>query len=205
MPLQNRVDPWGAIHAVKSRGAFLGNRGIIHNPQKEIITTHRTQGWVTCRLNFKGRKQKIMEPGSYTQLFFLDEATAFSAGHRPCAECRRERYNEFKAAWIEVNSQLLKDKPPISTNIDRIIHRERINRKQKVTYTDSLDALPDGTMIEHDSHAYLVWKDNIFQWSFFGYTPVDVKQIEGKVVVLTPRSYVRMFSKEFVPGVHESL
>ena len=95
MPLQNRVNPNGELKAVKSRGAFLGNRGIIHNDEKEIIAPFKIKGWVTCQLEFKGRKRELMAKGRYTELFFLDEATAFSAGHRPCAECRRTRYNEF--------------------------------------------------------------------------------------------------------------
>ena len=103
MPLQNRVDPWGNILAVSARGAWLGNRGIIHNVQKQIVRPYQHQSWVTCRLRFKNRKRKIMSPSTYTELFFLDESTAFAAGHRPCGECRRERYRQFKELWVRAN------------------------------------------------------------------------------------------------------
>jgi hypothetical protein len=103
MPLQNRVDPWGRLVALNLRGTWLGNRGILHNEKKKIIAPWRHKAWVTCQLEFKGRKRQIFSPGSYSELFFLDEVTAFAAGHRPCAECRRDRYNEFKAAWLAMN------------------------------------------------------------------------------------------------------
>ena len=124
MPYQNKVDPWGNIHAVKSRGMFLGNRGVLHNENQQIVASHRIKGWVTCLLEFKDRKRKVMSPNRYTELFFLDEATAFSAGHRPCAECRRIRYNEFKEKWLEANGELLQGKKPTATNFDKIIHED---------------------------------------------------------------------------------
>jgi hypothetical protein len=102
---------------------FLGNRGVLHNSNKEIISTHRIKGWVTCLLEFKGRKREIMAPNRYTELFFLDEVTAFAAGHRPCAECRRERYNEFKEKWLIANGDLLEDKNTTVANINKIIHQ----------------------------------------------------------------------------------
>jgi hypothetical protein len=108
MSNKNRIDTWGQVHANKSKGS----QGIIHNEHKEIIATHRIQGWVTCQLRFKGRKRKIMSAGTYSELFFLDEVTAFSAMHRPCAECRRERYLEFKEKWLEANIQLFEGNKP---------------------------------------------------------------------------------------------
>ena len=161
MPYQNKVDPWGKIHAVKSRGMFLGNRGVLHNSNKEIVSTHKIKGWVTCLLEFKGREREIMAPNRYTELFFLDEATAFAAGHRPCAECRRVRYNEFKEKWLSANGDLLEDKKTTVANIDKIIHEERIHKKQQVTFVAKLNSLPDGTMIDVASNPYLVWKNNL--------------------------------------------
>lgn len=206
MAYQNKVNPWGEIHAVKSRGMFLGNRGVLHNSNKEIISTHKIKGWVTCLLEFKGRKREIMAPKRYTELFFLDEATAFAAGHRPCAECRRERYNEFKEKWLKVNERLLKGKKPNAPNIDSVIHQERIDKKHKITFMAKFGSLPDGTMVAFESNAFLVWKNKLFLWSFNGYSLADIIIRKGdNVKVLTPRSYVKMFSKNFAPGVHKSI
>ena len=200
MPYQNKVDPWGNIHAVKSRGLFLGNRGVLHNENQEVIATHRIKGWVTCLLEFKGRKRELMRPNRYTELFFLDEATAFSAGHRPCAECRRKRYNEFKEKWLEANGELLNGNKPIAANMDKIIHQERISNKQKITYTSALSSLPDGTMIEINSKAYLIWESKLLEWSFSGYSQSEIAyNLNLEVIVLTPKSYVKTFSKGFIP------
>ena len=205
MPLQNRVNPNGELKAVKSRGAFLGNRGIIHNDEREIIAPFKIKGWVTCQLEFKGRKRELMAKGRYTELFFLDEATAFSAGHRPCAECRRTRYNEFKEKWLEANQSLLLDNSTSIANIDKIIHRDRINKKQKVTYQDKMHLLPKGTMIEINSIQYLIWNNKVFKWTFEGYEPTNINITNNDVTILTPKSYVEMFKKGFTPTVHSSL
>ena len=206
MPYQNRLDPWGKLNAVNARGNFMGNRGVLHNEKKEIITTHKIKGWVTCLLDFKDRKRKIMTPRRYTELFFLDEATAFAAGHRPCAECRRKRYNEFKEIWLRVNGHLLGVQKTTVANIDKILQEERIHKKEKVTYMAKLNSLPDGTMIDIASKAYLIWKNKLFLWSFSGYTLADIKiEKNAEVQVLTPKSYVNIFSAGFVPGVYGSV
>src|SRR5262245_6877749 len=94
-PKQNRVDPFGRLHAVEARGTWMGNRGVLHNERGQVVAQWRLKRWITCTLSFKNRWRPVFTPRRYSELFFLDEATAFSAGHRPCAECRRERYNEF--------------------------------------------------------------------------------------------------------------
>src|SRR5690349_3702389 len=101
MPLQNRVDPFGYIFRSPARGTFMGNRGgALHNDQREIVRPFKSRQWITCLLEFKGRRRSVMSPRRYTELFFLDEAVAFAAGHRPCAECRRGRFNEFRRVWM---------------------------------------------------------------------------------------------------------
>lgn len=132
MPLQNRVSPNGDIVATYQRGMFMGNRGILHNDEKELVSTSKIKGWVTCRLEFKGRKRELMAKGRYTELFFFDEATAFAAGHRPCAECRRERYKEFKSKWLEANGTLLGGDSTAIGEIDKIIHKQRIHKQKKL-------------------------------------------------------------------------
>ena len=207
MPFPNRVDPWGRLHAVAARGTFLGNRGILHNRNKEIVAQWKTKAWITCRLVWKGRRRAIMTPGSYTELFFLDEATAFSAGHRPCAECRRERFREFKLRWRAANSEMIAASEPSIAQIDKILHTERVLRGGvKVTYEAELGTLPDGTMIELGGAAYLIGGQRLWQWSFAGY--VEGKESyssQRRVRVLTPASLVRLFCTGFRPQVHDSV
>ncbi len=206
MPYQNKVDPWGSLQAVSSRGMFLGNRGVLHNESQEIIATHRIKGWVTCLLEFKERHRKIMTPKRYTELFFLDEATAFAAGHRPCAECRRKRFNEFKSAWFEANKSLVKNEKLSAPNMDKVIHEERIFKKEKVTFNAKLSTLPTGSMIQIRSEAFLLWNHILYLWSYSGYSEAKISYSGNEdVIVLTPKSYVKTFGKGFVPEVHESI
>lgn len=205
MPLQNRVDPWGRLHAVEPRGTLLGNRGILHNAQKEIIATSARKGWVTCLLEFEGRQRQVFSTGSYSELFFLDEATAFSAGHRPCAECRRERYNEFKSAWVKANSGLVRSQNPPITEIDKVMHADRAVRGGgKVTFDAPLADLPQGTFIDCGGEALLLWGRGLLRWSFEGYSGHQAALPGNLVCVLTPRSVVQTFRSGFVPTVHAS-
>lgn len=207
MPLQNRVDPWGQLRAVPARGTLLGNRGIIHNHAREIVAPWRTKAWITCQLAWKGWRRTLMRPGSWTELFFLDEATAFAAGHRPCAYCRRARFTEFKTAWLAANPAALSSATPRIAEIDTLLHTERARRGGgKVTYEEELSALPDGTMIELDAVAYLVWRTRLQRWSFNGYSRDEAPWLsEGTVRVLTPASIVRTFRTGFRPAVHDSV
>mgnify|MGYP002639484216 FL=1 len=205
MPLQNRVSPNGDIIATSQRGMFMGNRGILHNDEKELVSTSKIKGWVTCRLEFKGRKRELMAKGRYTELFFFDEATAFAAGHRPCAECRRERYKEFKSKWLEANGTLLDGDSTAIGAIDKIIHAQRIHKQKKVTYQALLNSLPDGVIVTIDSENYLIWKEKLFLWSFDGYKLSNLTIDDREVSVLTPHSYVEMFKQGFVPMVHASI
>ena len=201
MPLQNRVNPWGSLIATDARGTLLGNRGILHNDAKEIVSPWKHNAWVTCQLSFKGWKREIFSPGNYSELFFLDEATAFSAGHRPCGMCRRERFNEFKAAWQTAN--LDSDQLHSKAEIDKRLHAERaIRGGKKVTYTAEFKSLPDGTFIDYQGQAHLCWKGALKQWFPEGYSETSVLLGEDEMVtVLTPRSIVKMYSNGFVPQI----
>lgn len=204
MPLQNRVDPWGRLHAVTERGTMLGNRGIIHNQSREIVAQWRTKAWITCQLEWKGWRRTVMRPGSWTELFFLDEVTAFAAGHRPCAYCRRARFNEFKAAWLAANPAVLFVKNPRIGEIDRILHAERIRRGgEKVTYEDDVRTLPDGAMIAIGDSPYVMWNSQLLRWSFSGYEQSEIAELPSqRVRVLTPASIMRMFRVGFRPVIH---
>src|ERR1035438_2779229 len=122
MPLQNRVAPSGEIFA-SARGTFMGNRGgAIHNDGRQIVRQYASRRWITCLLEFKGRRRTVMSPNRYTELFFLDEAVALAAGHRPCAECRRARFNAFKQAWGGTS--------PLADEMDVELHRARIDHRK---------------------------------------------------------------------------
>ena len=146
--LQNRVDPFGDIIKTEARGAWMGNRGILHNENREVLRPFKLKAWLTCKLEFNGRKRQVMAPNRYTELFFMDEATSFSAGHRPCFECRREAYHHFKTLWLKGNPHYHFTEKTSIQKIDQIIHHERMNRdKIKVTHTERSTDIPDGTLV----------------------------------------------------------
>ncbi len=199
MPLQNRVDPYGALHATEALGAWMGNRGVLHDVNKRIVAPWRLPRWITCVLSFKDRRREVLAPNRYTELFFLDEATSLAAGHRPCAECRRARYEEFRAAWARGRLPLRK-----AEEIDRALHAERLEvGGGKRTYRAALSSLPDGTMVEHHGRPHLSWRGELRPWSFFGYSAAVQTDPGTRVTVLTPPSIVHAIRAGFMPQVSE--
>jgi hypothetical protein len=205
MPLQNRVDPYGRIFRSPARGTFMGNRGgALHNDRREIVCSFKSQRWITCVLEFKGRHRTVMSPGRYTELFFLDEAVAFAAGHRPCAECRRERFNAFKDAWARRDGSDLRQ-PAHVPEIDAELHRARVGgRATKVTYDSPLRALPNGCFVQIDGSAWLVWEDALLLWTPERYIKKSRRPDDLSVAVLTPGPIVECFRQGYEPEVHES-
>jgi hypothetical protein len=205
MPLQNRVDPFGTLFRTPARGTFMGNRGgAIHNADREIVRAFKSRRWITCVLEFRGRHRTVMSQNRYTELFFLDEAVAFAAGHRPCAECRRERFNAFKKAWqsrngAERNTWIGADE------IDAELHRHRINKQRsKITYEDALDQLPNGVFIQLEEKPYLVLDDALLLWTPERYANKIHKPPGLTVTVLTPRPIVECFRQGYQPKIHQS-
>lgn len=203
MPLENRVSPQGKIEKSSARGTFMGNRGVLHNSRKEVQRQFKNTAWITCLLEFKGRQRELMSPGAYTELFFLDEVTAFAAGHRPCAECRRARYNEFRDAWSAANNWSGGSKVR-APEMDKVLHQERIENEQKVTWKASLSDLPHGTLFQVGSKNYAVCEERVLAWSFEGYSEASPDGIPETVDVLTPYSVVKTFSDGFRPEFHSS-
>jgi len=200
MPLQNRVTPLGEIVALAGRGLVLGNRGILHDDRRTIVRPWQVRRWIACRMRWKGIRRVVMRPHSYTELFFLDEATAFAAGHRPCAECRNVDYRRFKSLWTARFGE------PVSADIiDNKIHADRIERRRKVTYRAALDTLPDGTFVEVDDRSWLVFGDELYAWSDGGYAERRARDKCRDVQVLTPRSIVDVFVAGYVPNVHPTV
>jgi hypothetical protein len=206
MTLQNRVDPWGCLRAVNARGSLLGNRGMLHNEEQQIVRNWQRKPWVTCALEFQGRKREVFGRTTYSELFFLDEATAFAAGHRPCASCRRERYDEFKASWLAANEKQFSQSNPSISEIDKVLHGERVDPKGvKVTFLAPLSSLPLGAVVDMNGEAFLVWHQGLKRWSFAGYSDLQLQPSPPTLVrVLTPASVVRTFAGGFLPKVHSS-
>ncbi|MEI6306400.1 MAG: hypothetical protein WCP33_06230 [Deltaproteobacteria bacterium] len=205
MPLQNRVTPEGNIVAFSERGSLMGNRGNLHNLERQVVRVSAHKSWVACRLEFQGIRRELMKPGSYTELFFLDEATAYSAGHRPCNDCQKDRLKEFRDCWIAANAPRYNLQSPTMPLIDGVLHDERIGKQNmKVTYTDDADRLPDGAFIDYEGAAYFKWQGRYLEWSAGGYVNAITLPLKTAVPVLTPKSIVRCFHNGLVPEVHIS-
>lgn len=200
--LQNRVDPRGNIIVTPHRGAWMGNRGVVHSKGMEIVRAFRLTAWIICKLEYKGQRLPLMDPNRNTQLFFLDEATALSAGHRPCAFCRREDFNSFKDFWLKGNPNYGFDKKTKIGYVDAVLHQERIDGKHcKVTYQDQTDTLPNGAFILYDGNPHLVCKNKIYEWSAAGYGKAKSLPAEKTVTVLTPRSIIETYKAGYEPQI----
>ena len=208
MPKQNRVTPLGDLIATPERGTFLGNRGLLHDDEGRIKRPWQLKRWLVCVLQFRGRKRQIMAPGRYTELFFLDEATALAAGHRPCAECRHARFLDFCNAWKTANGAESMLARPTATMIDDRLHLERIAAdRSKRTFVAALDELPDGvfvTVASWGEQAYLVWDGRLLAWSPGGYGERRPQPKRAKVQVLTPPSTVKAIRGGYKPEIHPS-
>ena len=186
-PARNRVTPTGEIVAIPLRGAWTGNRGILHRG-REIVRFHAGDLWITCALQFKGRHQEQWRPGHYTFLFFHDEAVSFAAGHRPCAECRRPSYNAYRTAW----SAGLGVDLPSAQSMNRRLHRERIvaGTHRRRTHRLPWNDLPDGTFVLLDEVPAVVVGDHLTEWTHDGYDRRRTRPCSGVAPVLTPPSTV---------------
>jgi hypothetical protein len=218
MPLQNRVDPFGDIHAVPARGLFTGNRGIIHDPATRTLLGRRwtTKAWIICRCEYKGRRREPMGlngrkgGAGWTELFFLDEVTALAAGHRPCFTCRREAAKAYAAGFGEAFGVA---KPTVQM-IDARLHAERpaARRRQQILgtspgmTTEAMADLPAGAMIFDGEKAYALRHGKALRWSFDGYgDAVDLSSIDSETHrVLTPATTVAVLAAGFEPVWHPS-
>lgn len=204
MPRRNRVTPFGELVATPERGTLFGNRGVLHDAGGVIRRPWQVRRWLVCVLEFRGRRRTVMTPDRYTELFFLDEATALAAGHRPCAECRRARFLDFCRAWKSARPADGGAGRPTADAIDRRLHAERVGRdRAKRTYTAALDGLPDGVFVDDgDGQACLLWRGRLLAWTPGGYRESRPRPRGPKVQVLTPRSTVAAIRAGYVPEVH---
>ena len=203
MPLQNRVTPTGEIVATEHRGTFTGNRGIIHDPATRTLLNRRwsSPAWLACVCEFRGRRREVMRRQSWTELFFLDEATAFAAGHRPCFYCRRDDAKRFRSNWEAGNGV-----GDLSAKaMDAVLHAERLDRGKKRLHPLPMrwEQLPDGAMVQQGVESYLIVGHRALSWSPAGYG--EARSEIKDAMLLTPPSVVRAFIAGYKPVLHPSV
>lgn len=204
MPLQNRVAPDGEICVTAARGTMMGNRGGCFHRDDQTLKGRRwaNRQWICCVLEFKARRRKLMQPGLYTELFFLDEATAFAAGHRPCFECRRGDALRFQSLWAKAMASTM---PPAAPVMDVVLHDQRLTSQgEKRVCVALTDALPHGAMFRHEGDIHVVADGGVCRWSFDGYGPRDVRPRAVPVEVLTPPAIVAILTAGYRPQLHVS-
>ena len=205
MPLQNRVTPLGELVAEPGRGLVYGNRGCLHDETGRIRRRYNGKRWIACRLQFRGwQRRPLLQPGRFTELFFLDEATAFAAGHRPCALCRRDDYVRFAAIWRELHpGQIGADA------IDAQLHAERVapgTRSQR-HHDAPLDELPGGAFVLNEGAAHLVLGADLLSWTAGGYAVRMPRPRRRQARLITPPSLVAVLRagwQPLVPLLHPS-
>ena len=209
MLLQNTVDPWSNLRCDKTRiGTLMGNRGVIHDRDRQVAKkTWQGKRWICCARNFKGIDRRPLfktDPFSYSELFFLDEATAYAAGHRPCNDCRRTDLALFKKLWADAGCSQDASVPVAVTEVDSQLHRERLRADgSKQTYRARLHSLPPGAMVAQGDDAYLLRLRGVRLWTASGYVPA-VLPPDAEVDVLTPRSVVKLLGLGLPVKVHSS-
>lgn len=199
VPLRNRVTPLGELIATPERGLVYGNRGCLHDADGDIRRAYATRRWIACRLCFPGRRRSpLMSPGRFTELFFLDEATALAAGHRPCAECRRRDYNRFADLFSALHpGQIGADA------IDAQLHGERLalgNRERRL-HEFRYRELPDGTFVLEAGGPHLVLGRRLLTWSPGGYRSGHRRPGNGRATVITPPSLIAILGSGWAPSV----
>ena len=204
MPLQNRVTPLGEIIACEARGTFMGNRGGPLHDEAKRLTAKRwvNKHWIACVLEFNQRHREVMAPRRYTELFFLDEATAFAAGHRPCFECRRADFNRYAELWGKLRGR---DRRGYVAEMDELMHTERLMPdRSKRLHRASLAGLPDGAFVMRDGQPHLLLGEALLEWSPGGYLRARPRPQGGEVDLITPLSAVEVIAAGYRPAIHDS-
>ena len=192
MPLRNRVTPLGELIAVPERGLLYGNRGCLHDDAGRIRRAYATRRWIACRLRFRGwHRSPLLQPGRFTELFFLDEATAFAAGHRPCALCRREDYVRFGELCGTRGADA----------IDARLHAERLDGKRRRLHRLPYRELPDGAVVLLAGTPYLVLGAQLLEWTPGGYATRRPRPAHGEATVVTPPSLLAVLAAGWEPDV----
>jgi hypothetical protein len=196
-PARNRVTPYGELVAIPLRGAFTGNRGILHEG-REVVRFHQHDSWVTCSLEYKGLRREQWVPHRMTWLFFHDEAVSLAAGHRPCALCRRADYDRYRAAWADATGSA-----PSAKDMNRVLHGERIVRgthRRRLHAARAAD-LPDGVFVELDGTPHVLTGDAAVAWTHQGYAAPRTRPTSGSVTVITPPASVAALRAGYVAQI----
>jgi len=191
MPRRNRVDPWGDLHAVAERGHFTGNRGCVVDDVERVVRHHAGTLWIICTVRYRDHRSPLAAPRRWTPLFFLDDAVALAAGHRPCAQCRRDAYRDYRDA---VSASIGASAPLRSTELDARLNAERLRRGRglgratdRITWTAPYEELPDGAVVvDGAGTAQLVRSDQLRPFTFAGWGPPSTRPPSGLATVLTP-------------------
>jgi len=208
-PLQNKVNPEGAIEAVSTKiSTLMGNRGVLHNAKWQLTRTmvKNQYAWIYCVIDHGDRApREVMKPRCYTELFFLDESSALAAGHRPCNdhECLRSRHEEFKRAWYQANGDRYTGPTKYIGPIDLWLQGERTGAKPIVVRRQAA-LLPNGAFVADQRKFFLVWKGHFLEWSHQGYVSATEVAETAELRVITPQSVLRCLDQGFVPGLHPS-
>jgi hypothetical protein len=199
VPLQNRVTPLGQLIATSERGLVYGNRGCLHDQEGAIRRRYPTKRWIACRLCFRGRRRSpLMVPGRFTELFFLDEATALAAGHRPCAECRRNDYNRFTDLWLGLHpGQIGADAIDAQLDAERLA----LGTRERLLHDESYGGLPDGTFVLEAGGPHLILGRALLTWSPGGYREGPRRPRNGQAAVITPPSLIAILRSGWSPSV----
>jgi hypothetical protein len=205
MPLQNRVTPFSELVAEEARGLLYGNRGCMHDDSGRIRRRYGTRRWIACRLEFRGwERGPKLQPGKFTELFFLDEVTAFAAGHRPCALCRRADYVRLTEIWRELHpGQAGADAIDLQLHGERVAPGSRAQHHHETAFGE----LPDGAFVVDDGAAWLVLGPMLLRWTPAGYAERRPRPRSGTATVITPPSLVAVLRSDWrplVPLVHPS-
>jgi len=203
MPLQNRVTPFGELLAISNRGTLTGNRGIIHEPDTRQLARRSwtTRAWIACTCDYKGRRREVWVGRKWTELFFLDEATALAAGHRPCFTCRRDEARAFQSAWGRASGMAA----PRAPEMDRVLHEERLEGRAKRLHplNRPLASLPDGAMAAEGAKAYLIRRGRPILWTPGGYVDEGPMDLEA-LALLTPPAICKVLENGYRAGIHPS-
>ena len=202
MPLPNRVDPFGELFAAPARGLCFGNRGgKFHRDDRTLgARRHVTRAWICCRLEFNNRQRQVWGRG-YTELFFLDEVTALSAGHRPCFECRRKDAQAFADYWVHARKLRV---PPRAAEMDEVLHAERLDDRSKRRHRRRIGDLPDGAFIALEDGAWAVHDGALLRWTPSGYDARKRRPRAIVVDVLTPPAILAVLAAGYPPQWHPS-
>jgi hypothetical protein len=208
MPRRNRVDPWGDLHAVSDRGRFTGNRGCVVDDVERVVRHHAGALWISCTLRYRDHRSPLAAPRRWTPLFFLDDAVALAAGHRPCAQCRREAYRDYRDA---VSASVGASAPLRSTELDARLNAERLRRGRgleraadRITWSAPYEELPDGTVVvDRAGTTLLVRGDQLRPFTFAGWGRPSPRPVSGLATVLTPPTSYAALTFGFEPSLSD--